>query len=62
MEFLTRLSTISRLQHIQNEGIIRRINRSYTTETKQLMWYGYVMRVTRDEWSTWVMEFVQETK
>lgn len=54
MDFLRRACRVSRLEHIRNEEIRRKTNRVYSTvdtiETKQLMWYGHVMRMEDTRW------------
>ena len=62
MDFLRRASRISRLDHIPNEEIRRYTRRVYTTadriETRQLIWYGHVMRMLEDRWPKRAMNYV----
>jgi len=62
MDFLRRASKISRLDHIPNEEIRRRTNRIHTTveriETRQLIWYGHVMRMEECRWPKRAFNYV----
>lgn len=48
MDFLRRAASISRLQHIPNEEVRRRTRNVDKVESRQLIWYGHVIR-TREE-------------
>ena len=54
MDFLRRLCNISRMQHVRNEDIRRKTGRIFTTaeriESRQLLWYGHVMRMEEKRW------------
>lgn len=54
MDFLRRACRVSRMEHVRNEEIRRRTRQVYSTvdrvETKQLIWYGHVMRMTETRW------------
>ncbi|XP_044755011.1 uncharacterized protein LOC123313964 [Coccinella septempunctata] len=54
VDFLRRANRVSRLEHIPNAEIRRRSKRVHTTseqiETRQLIWYGHVMRMDNTRW------------
>ena len=49
MDFLRSACNISSMQHVRNEDIRRKTGRVFTTaeriESRQLLWYGHVMRM-----------------
>jgi len=61
MDYLRRACRISKLEHIPNEEIRRKTGRIYNTvdtiETKQLSWYGHVMRMGEERWPKRVMNY-----
>lgn len=54
MDFLRRSCGVSRLQHIRNEEIRRRMDMEETIieeiEKKRLLWYGHMRRMQPDRW------------
>lgn len=59
-------SRISQTQHIQNKDIRGRTKRLYTTidnrKTKQLIWYGNVMRMPENKWPKIAIEYTPKRK
>lgn len=62
MDYIRRASRVSRLERIPNQEIRRRVKRTYTTidriETRQLLWYGHVMRMEENRWPKKAMKYV----
>jgi Reverse transcriptase (RNA-dependent DNA polymerase) len=66
MDYLRRACRISMLDHIPNEEIRRRTKRVFTSsdriESRQLIWYGHVMRMTDDRWPKRVINYVPKNR
>ncbi|KAK4879141.1 hypothetical protein RN001_007287 [Aquatica leii] len=66
MDYLRRSCRISRQEHIQNEQIRRRTRRVHTTvervETRQLVWYGHVKRMSDDRWPKRALEYIPPSR
>lgn len=62
MDYLRRSCRVSKLQHIRNEEIRRRTGMEVTVndriDTRQLIWYGHVMRMTNERWPRRVLEYI----
>lgn len=66
MDYLRRACRVSRMEHIPNEEIRRRTNRTYTAvdriESRQLIWYGHVMRMSEDRWPKRAINYIPANK
>ncbi|KAK4873911.1 hypothetical protein RN001_013271 [Aquatica leii] len=66
MDYLRPSCRISRQEHIQNEQIRRRTRRVHTTvervETRQLVWYGHVKRMSDDRWPKRALEYIPPSR
>lgn len=66
MDFLRRACQISRTEHIRNEDIRRKTGKVFTTidniETRQLVWYGHVMRAGEDRWPKRAIEYAPRNR
>ncbi|KAJ3659928.1 hypothetical protein Zmor_011590 [Zophobas morio] len=66
MDYLRRACRISKLEHIPNTEIRRKTGRIYNTvdtvESKQLLWYGHVMRMGDERWPKRAIQYVPWNK
>lgn len=66
MDYLRRACRVSRLDRIPNEDIRRRTKRVFTSsdriESRQLIWYGHVMRMTDERWPKRILNYVPQSK
>lgn len=62
MDYLRRACRVSRMEHTQNQEIRRRTGRVWTSldgvETRQLVWYGHVMRMEEHRWPRRALQYV----
>lgn len=61
MDYLRRACGISKIEHIPNIEIRRQTGRIHTSadrvETKQLMWYGHLMRMKEERWPKRALQY-----
>ena len=61
MDYLRRSCRVSKLEHIRNEEIRRRSGMEITVnnriDTRQLIWYGHVMRMVKERWPRRVLNY-----
>ena len=66
MDFLRRSCRVSRIEHIRNEEIRRRMNQQEsvveTIESRQLLWYGHVKRMSEARWPKFIMEWTPQER
>ena len=66
MDFLRRSCNISKLQHVRNEDIRRETRRVLTTaervESKQLLWYGHMMRMEETRWTKRAFRYMPQNR
>lgn len=66
MDWARRSCRVSRIEHITNEEIKRKINMSSTiidvVEGKRLMWYGHLRRMNSNRWPSRIWEWVPKER
>jgi Reverse transcriptase (RNA-dependent DNA polymerase) len=66
MDYLRRSCRISRMEHIRNDTIRQKIGMKDTVieriETRQLVWYGHVMRMGEQRWPKKALEYVPRNR
>jgi len=62
MDFWRRACGVSRLEHVRNDEIRRRIDRNKnimdTINIKRLIWYGHVQRMPEERWPKRMLDWV----
>lgn len=62
MDYMRRACQISKMEHIPNQEIRRRTGRIHTSadriETRQLIWYGHVMRMEEHRWPMRALKYL----
>ena len=62
MDFWRRACGVSRLEHVQNDEIRRRVHRNQdimdTINMKRLIWYGHVQRMPEEWWPKRMLDWV----
>ena len=62
MDFWRRACGVSRLDHVRNEEIRRRVQRDEdimdTINMKRLIWYGHVQRMSEERWPKKMLDWI----